>query len=83
MQGMSDGEVGPGRGSGRPSGLLRPVQIRVTDRELDALRARLVNAARLPELPGRPGEYGGSAASVQALWITGETATTGRPGKPG
>ena len=64
---MSDGEVGPGRGSGRPSDLLRPVQIRVTDRELDALRARLVNAARLPELPGRPGEYGGSAASVQAL----------------
>ena len=64
---MSDGEVGPGRGSGRPSDLLRPFQIRVTNRELDALRARLVNAARLPELPGRPGEYGGSAASVQAL----------------
>ena len=63
---MSDGEVGPGRGKGRPSDLLRPFQIRVTDRELDALRGRLVNAARA-ELPGRPGEYGGSAASVQAL----------------
>ena len=49
-----------GEGAGRPSDLLRPFQIRVTDRELDALRARLVNAARLPELPGRPGEYGGS-----------------------
>ena len=56
---MSDREVGPGRGSGRPSDLLRPFQIRVTDRDLDALQARLVNAARLPELPGRPASTAG------------------------